>query len=63
MRLPPQETFARAASCYSFGDKEFAKRIYDYASKQYFAFASPVLSNAVAFEWPEFSKEEFTDAA
>ncbi len=59
----PQETFARAASCYSFGDKEFAKRIYDYASKQYFAFASPVLSNAVAFEWPEFSKEEFTDAA
>ena len=42
----PQETFARAATCYSFGDYEFAQRIYDYASKGYFTFASPVLSNA-----------------
>lgn len=58
----PQETFARAAACYSFGDSEFAKRIYDYASKQWFAFASPVLSNAVAFEWPVFTKEQFQDA-
>lgn len=58
----PQETLARGAACYSFGDKEFAKRIYDYASKQYFAFASPVLSNAVAFEWPEFTKEQFLEA-
>lgn len=58
----PQETLARGAACYSFGDKEFAKRIYDYASKQYFAFASPVLSNAVAFEWPDFTKEQFLEA-
>lgn len=58
----PQETLARGAACYSFGDKEFAKRIYDYASKQHFAFASPVLSNAVAFEWPEFTKEQFPEA-
>lgn len=58
----PQETFARASACYSFGDKAFAKRIYDYASKQWFAFASPVLSNAVAFEWPEFTSDEFEEA-
>lgn len=42
----PQEAFARAASAYSFGDLEFAQRIYDYASKGWFMFASPVLSNA-----------------
>ena len=31
---------------YSAGDKEFAQRIYDYASRNWFMFASPVLSNA-----------------
>ena len=58
----PQETLARGSACYSFGDKEFAKRIYDYASKQWFAFASPVLSNAVEVEWKDFTKEEFKEA-
>jgi len=42
----PQDAFARAAQAYSYGDKKFAQRIYDYASKRWFMFASPVLSNA-----------------
>jgi ribonucleoside-diphosphate reductase alpha chain len=42
----PQQSYARAAVAYSFGDKEFAQRIYDYASRNWFMFASPVLSNA-----------------
>ena len=44
----PQEAFARAALAYCEGDMEFAQRIYDYASKLWFMFASPVLSNAPA---------------
>ena len=43
----PQYAFARAAACYSFGDKKLAQRIYDAASKNWFMYASPVLSNAV----------------
>jgi ribonucleoside-diphosphate reductase alpha chain len=42
----PQEAFARAALSYCEGDQEFAQRIYDYVSKGWFMFASPVLSNA-----------------
>jgi len=42
----PQEAFARAALAYCDGDYAFAQRIYDYASKRWFMFASPVLSNA-----------------
>ena len=42
----PQEAFARAALAYCEGDYGFAQRIYDYASQQWFMFASPVLSNA-----------------
>lgn len=44
----PQEALARAAVAYSYGDKDFAQRIYDYASRGWFMFASPVLSNAPA---------------
>lgn len=44
----PQEAFARAAESYCMGDYDFAQRIYDYASKLWFMFASPVLSNAPA---------------
>lgn len=58
----PQQTFARAATCYSFGDYDFAQRIYDYASKGWFVNASPVISNAVDVTWPTFSKEEFEEA-
>lgn len=59
----PQESFARGATCYSFGDYEFAQRIYDYVSKGYFTFASPVLSNAVEVDWPTFSEDQFDEAA
>lgn len=42
----PQDAFARAAMAYAEGDMDFAQRIYDYASKRWFMFSSPVLSNA-----------------
>lgn len=42
----PQQSFARAAVAYCDGDLDFAQRIYNYASKGWFMFASPVLSNA-----------------
>lgn len=58
----PQETFARASTAYSFGDYEFAQRIYDYSSREWFTFASPVMSNAPEIEWPTFSEAEFEDA-
>lgn len=58
----PQESFARAATCYSFGDYEFADRIYEYASKGWFTNASPVLSNATEIEWPVFNKDQFEEA-
>lgn len=49
----PQESFARAATCYCFGDYKFAQRIYDYVSLKHFTFASPLLSNAIEIEWPK----------
>lgn len=58
----PQETFARAATSYCFGDYEFAQRIYDYVSDGWFTFASPVLSNAMKIDWPEFSEQDFEKA-
>lgn len=58
----PQEGFARAATCYCFGDYELADRIYEYSSKGWFTNASPVLSNAVEIEWPVFSKGQFEEA-
>ena len=42
----PQQAFARAAQAYSYMDKKLAQRIYDYASKGWFMYSSPVLSNA-----------------
>lgn len=42
----PQESFARAAVAFSFENKELAQRIYEYASKGWFMFSSPILSNA-----------------
>jgi ribonucleoside-diphosphate reductase alpha chain len=59
----PQQTFARAATCYSFGDYELAQRLYDAASKHWFTFASPVLSNAVDVDWPTFGNDEFEEAS
>ena len=42
----PQQAYARAAVAYCAGDMAFAQRIYDYVSRGWFMFASPVLSNA-----------------
>ena len=46
----PQEAFARASNAWSTYkgqlDEELAQRLYDYVSKKWFMFASPVLSNA-----------------
>ena len=42
----PQEGFARAAVAYCGGDLDLAQRIYEYVSKGWFMFSSPVLSNA-----------------
>jgi ribonucleoside-diphosphate reductase alpha chain len=42
----PQEAFARAAVAFCDGDKGLAQRVYDYASKGWFMYSSPVLSNA-----------------
>lgn len=61
--VSPQQTFARASTSYCFGDYEFAQRIYDYASKGWFTFASPVQSNAEDILWPTFSETEFEEAA
>ena len=40
----PQEAFARAARCFS-DNEAHAQRLYDYASKLWFMFSTPVLSN------------------
>ncbi len=40
----PQDAFARAATAFA-DDDEHAQRIYDYASKLWFMFATPILSN------------------
>ncbi len=42
----PQYAYARAARAYCYDDKKLAQRIYDYASKGWFMYSSPVLSNA-----------------
>jgi len=42
----PQKAFARASVAYCGGDMKLAQRIYDYASKGWFMFSSPILSNA-----------------
>ena len=48
----PQEAYARASVAYCAGDLKLAQRIYDYVSKGWFMFSSPILSNA-----PEPNKE------
>jgi ribonucleoside-diphosphate reductase alpha chain len=58
----PQESFARAAVCFCFGDYALAQRIYDGISKGWAMYASPVLSNAVDVNWPVFTKEQFEQA-
>lgn len=60
--VSPQQGLARTATCYSFGDYEFAQRIYDYASKGWFTFAGAPLTNSLDVEWPSFTSEEFDKA-
>lgn len=42
----PQEAYARTAVAFCGGDMALAQRVYDYVSKRYIGFASPVLSNS-----------------
>ncbi len=42
-----QQAFARAATCFSANDNDLAQRIYEYVSKGWFMFSSPVLSNSI----------------
>lgn len=42
--ISPQDAFARAACAFA-NDQEHAQRIYDYASKLWFMFSTPILSN------------------
>jgi len=53
----PQEAYARASQAWSTYkgnmDEDLAQRLYDYVSKKWFMFASPVLSNA-----PDGTKED-----
>ena len=42
----PQEGYRRAATAWAAGDDLLAQRLYEYVSKKWFMFASPVLSNA-----------------
>ncbi len=59
----PQQSFARASTSYCFGDYEFAQRIYEYSSKGWFTFASPVLSNAEEILWPSYTPDQFEEAS
>lgn len=59
----PQQSFARTATCYCFGDYGLAQRIYDHVSQKDFTFASPVLSNAVEINWPIFGDDQFQEAS
>lgn len=40
-----QGAYARAAGAFSGGDRALAQRLYDYASRQWFMFATPLLAN------------------
>jgi len=44
--VSPQEGFARAAVAYCGGNLDLAQNIYEYVSKGWFMYASPILSNA-----------------
>jgi ribonucleoside-diphosphate reductase alpha chain len=45
------EALERAAIAYCYGDYDFAQRIFDYAHRGWFFFASPVFSNSPKGEW------------
>ena len=60
--VSPQQGLARAATCFCFGDYDFAQRIYDYASRGWFTFSGPPLTNSVEIQWPTFQEHEFEEA-
>lgn len=53
-----QKALARAAQNFSYGDEGLAQRIYDAASKHWFMYSSPVLSNAVDGHWETNGRHE-----
>lgn len=46
-----QKAIARVANCFSFGDKEFAQRVYDGISQHRWFPSSPIFSNAILGTW------------
>ena len=50
-RAGVQKAIARVANCFSFGDKEFAQRVYDGISQHRWFPSSPIFSNATLGEW------------
>ena len=56
-----QKAIARAAYAFSFGDKDLAQRIYDYASQHWMFYSSPIFSNAPEGEWVGDYWEEFNN--
>lgn len=50
-RAGVQKAIARVANCFSFGDKEFAQRVYDGISKHRWFPSSPIFSNAILGTW------------
>lgn len=56
------EALARASVAFSYQDTALAQRIYEYAYKGWFMFASPILSNAPSGSWKpgtEYQSKEF----
>ena len=59
-----QRAIARAAYNFCYGDLDLASFIYDAASKHWFFFSSPILSNAVDGDWApnvDYNTKEFWD--
>lgn len=51
------QSLARAAYAYSYGDVELAQRVYQYAHDGWFMYASPILSNAPVGVWADVPEE------
>ncbi|HET8689171.1 MAG TPA: ribonucleoside-diphosphate reductase subunit alpha [Methanosarcina sp.] len=57
-----QRAIARAAYNYCYGDNDLAQFIYDAASKHWFFYSSPILSNAIDGDWApnvDYRSKEF----
>lgn len=58
-----QKALARASYNFCYGDEALAQRIYDAASKHWFMYSSPILSNAVEGNWKNLVTEWGNDEA